>query len=302
MGPRRLGRLIVAAGAAGIAGLATSAPSTGGGARHHSMTVRAGVLTLRAVRAGRGPTVVLLHGYGESLLSWQPVFDRLEGEADVVALDLPGFGLSSKPAGGYANDSLAGTILRAMDALGIGRAVLVGHSLGGAISVAAALAAPSRVRGLVLVDPAVVEAAWLRGAATASETTRRTVRRGVAEYEMLRVHFAGVHDSAWLAESDSDMAYLPSGDPAYRVALQSVLREFDFAYLTPERAARLRLPILLLWGAYDPTVSVEQGRALARALPTSELQVIGRSWHRPHIERPLEVAERISGFLHRLRE
>ncbi len=294
---------MVAAGAAGIAGLATSAPSTGGaGVRHRSMAVRAGDLTLRVVRAGRGPTVLLLHGYGESLLSWQPVFDRLDAEADVVALDLPGFGLSSKPAGGYATDSLAATVLRAMDAMGIGRAVLVGHSLGGAVAAAATLAAPSRVRGLVLVDPAVVDAPWLRGAAAASETTRRTVRRGVAEYEVLRIHFEGVHDSAWLAESDSDMAYLPSGDPAYRVALQAVLREFDFAYLTPDRAARLRLPILLLWGAYDPTVSLEQGRALARALPTSELQVIGRSWHRPHIERPLEVAERISRFLRRLPE
>jgi pimeloyl-ACP methyl ester carboxylesterase len=84
------------------------------------------------------------------------------------------------------------------------------------------------------------------------------------------------------------------------VALQSVLREFDFSYLTAERAARLRMPILLVWGAYDRTVPVDLGRSLARALPTSEFHVIGRSWHRPHVERPAEVASLIFGFLRRL--
>lgn len=284
--------------AALAAGLVTS-PQDGASRlpRHRAMDVSAAGLRLRAVRAGAGPAVILLHGYGESLLAWESVFDRLTRQADIVALDLPGFGLSSKPATGYATDSLAADVLGAMDALRLERAVLVGHSLGGAVAAAAALAAPERVPGLVLIDPAVVTEPWLRRAENTSETTGRTVRRGVAQYEALRMRFSGAHDPAWLAESDSAMAYSPSGDAAYVTALQAVLREFDFAYLDHERARRLRTPTLIIWGAYDPTVSVSRGRALAASLPAAEFRVVGRSWHRPHVERPAEVAGLIAEFL-----
>lgn len=284
--------------AALAAGLTTSPQERGSRLpRHRAMYLTAAGLQLRAVRAGSGPAVVLLHGYGESLLAWEGVYDRLSRQADVVALDLPGFGLSSKPATGYATDSLATNVLQAMKALRLERAVLVGHSLGGAVAAAAALAAPELVRGLVLVDPAVVAEPWLRGAENASERARRAVRHSVAQYEALRMRFSGAHDPTWLAESDSAMAYSASGDPAYLTALQAVLREFDFAYLDHERARRLRTPTLIIWGAYDPTVSVSRGRILAASLPTAEFRVVERSWHRPHVERPTEVAGLIAEFL-----
>lgn len=297
----RLCRAVLVAGAVTVAGLATSSPvSEPLAPPHRAITVGSGSLRLRAVRAGAGPVVVLLHGFGESLLAWQGVFDRLSREADVVALDLPGFGSSSKPRTGYSTDSLAWAVLRAMDTLDIRRAVLVGHSMGGAVAAAVSVAAPDRVRGLAMIDPAVVSAPWLREAGATSERNRDLVRRGIAGYEALRMRFAGAHDPAWLAESDSAMAYNPATDADYVTALQAVLREFDFFYISPERARRLQLPIIILWGEYDLTVSVELGRALANALPTSEFHVVDRSWHRPHVERPAEVAGLIAGFLRRL--
>jgi len=262
--------------------------------------VRAGRLELRTVRSGRGTPVVLLHGFGESLTAWRSIFTFLAERADVMALDLPGHGLSSKPASGYATDSLAADVLEALDALGVGRAVLVGHSLGGAVATAAALRAPDRILGLVLIDPAIaVTSSLLRDSSPDSSGTADALRSAIAEYEAQRSRFTSVHDRGWLRETDSALAYVPAGDPAYRPALRAVLREFDFRYLTPERARSLDVPVLLIWGSLDPLLPVEAGRRLAAELPRAQLVVIPRSWHRPHVERPDTVAGLVAAFIRR---
>lgn len=259
--------------------------------------VRTGRLTLRYVRAGSGPTVVLVHGFGESLLSWRAVFDQLAGRADVIALDLPGFGLSSKPPSGYATDSLAADLLGALATLGVRRAVLIGHSMGGAVVAAAALRDPGRVRAVVLVDPALVGTPAPVSEARRSDGARGAATPLIAEYEALRTRFTAPHDPDWLAETDSARAYAPADDPAYRGAVAAVLREFDFAYLTDERAEAWRLPTLVLWGEFDQIFPLEEGRRLAGRLKGARFEVVPKSWHRPHVERPAQTAAAIERFV-----
>jgi len=268
--------------------------------QHRAFRVRAGPLSLRAVRAGRGDPVILLHGFGESLIAWRGVMDGLATHADVVALDLPGFGLSDKPATGYSNDDLAARVLEAMSALGISRATLVGHSMGGAVAIAAALAAPDRVRALVLIDPAVSAATWGLKPPDDSAPGTDWLRAAVTRYETLRPLFAAPHDPAWLAEDSAALAYSPAEDPAYTRSVNAVLREFDFDYLTPGRAARLTLPVLLIWGQFDGLVPVAVGRELVRGLGNASLSIVPRGLHRPHVERPDTVAAMIESFLGRL--
>lgn len=283
--------------AIGTLALATSARQRLPNAHHVARYAAWPGGSVRYVRAGRGRTVVLIHGYGESLVAWRGVFDVLAREYDVIALDLPGFGLSSKPAGGYTPDSIAAHVLEALRSIGVRRAVLVGHSLGGAVSSAAALTDSALVEELVLLDPAVVGAPMV----VPSDSGARpgVARRTIAEYEALRTRFTAPHDPQWLAESDSALAYLPAEDSAYRVSAAAVLTQFDFGYLTPERAGRLRQPTLILWGEYDPVLPIASGRALAALLPNAEFEVISRSWHRPHVERPAETAQAIRRFLAR---
>lgn len=257
-------------------------------------------VNLRAVRAGHGPSVLLLHGYGESLVSWRAIFDRLAQTADVVALDLRGFGLSSKPDSGYDTETLARDVLEALSQLQMDRAVLVGHSLGGAVASAAALLAPDRVRALVLIAPAVVSAPGVVPDQSSREIAVEQVRAAIAHYEALRTRFTPPHDPAWLAEPPSALTYVPGDDPAYRASLAAVLREFDFAYLTPERRQQLRIPVLLIWGAYDPLFPISGGRMLEAALPRAKLVEVARAWHRPHIERPDTVATVIAQFVRSL--
>jgi pimeloyl-ACP methyl ester carboxylesterase len=241
---------------------------------------------------------VLLHGYGESLVAWRGLFDRLAAHADVTAFDLPGFGLSSKPRNGYGTEQMAGSVLSAASALGLDSFVLIGHSLGGAVAVAAALAEPRRVRALVLIAPAGQASPPLLPDSTGAVSA--TSRALIAEYEAQRTRFTPVHDPAWLEEPQADAGYLPASDPAYRASLAAVLREFDFAYLTPARIAALHRPVLLIWGVHDRVVPLAQGESLAARIPASRLLAFSRTWHRPHVERPAETADSILSFVRAL--
>lgn len=267
---------------------------------HRAIRVSAGPVTLRAVRAGSGPAVVLLHGFGESLMSWRGVFDRVAARADAVALDLPGFGLSDKPATGYGNARMAAAVVAAMDALGVRHAVIVGHSMGGAVALTLALEHPDRVAGLVLISPAVSASGWGVGPPGDSGLAHEWMRAAIAGYEKARTRFTPPHDAAWLAEDAASAAYLPGADPTYNDALEAVLREFDFDYLTPARAARLRAPMLVIWGECDQVIPRAVGATLAQAVPAARLEIVPRSLHRAHVERPDTVASLILGFLSQL--
>ena len=108
---------------------------------------------LRYVRAGSGPAVVLVHGFGSSLYTWKDVIPALAVGHDVVALDLPGFGASDQPAD-LSFEDLPRAVLGLMDRLGIGKAALVGNSMGGATVAIVAAEKPDRVDALVLIDAA----------------------------------------------------------------------------------------------------------------------------------------------------
>ncbi|MCS5497090.1 alpha/beta hydrolase [Cnuibacter physcomitrellae] len=101
---------------------------------------------------GSGPAVVLLHGTSANHAVWEPVGDALEGTATVIALDQRGHGRSDKPVSGYTGADFADDVVRVLDALGLDRAVVAGHSLGGRNAWLAAARHPSRITGAVVVD------------------------------------------------------------------------------------------------------------------------------------------------------
>ncbi len=122
-------------------------------------------------RSRRGDPVVLVHGFGGDKNSWLFVQQPLAEDHAVHALDLPGHGASDKDVGDGSLAALADTVVGFLDALGISRAHLVGHSLGGAVVAAVARATPGRVASLTLLAPAGytadADAEYLRGFAAA---------------------------------------------------------------------------------------------------------------------------------------
>src|SRR3954454_16756631 len=103
-------------------------------------------------RGGSGPTVVLIHGMAGSLDTWDPVFATLAQTCDVIALDLPGHGASSRLRGDFSLGSLASAVRDALDLLDVDAATIVGHSLGGGIAMQFLYQFPERGERLVLVS------------------------------------------------------------------------------------------------------------------------------------------------------
>src|SRR2546430_14476728 len=186
---------------------------------------------LRIIDSGNGTPVVLIHGIGASLYAWRYALPPLVAAGyRVVAFDNRGFGFSDKPAHGYHTADYTRLVVALLDSLGISSAVLVGHSMGGAIVAEVALAHPDRVRGLVLVDaagyginfPGVLKLArWPFVGALVT-----TFRGRWATGRILRSSFA---DPSKVTAADVDQYYAPAPLPEFGRALRGVLREIGRA-------------------------------------------------------------------------
>ena len=203
-----------------------------------------------------GDPVVLVHGFGGDKNSWLFVQQPLAEERTVHALDLPGHGASAKDVGDGTLTMLAETVVGFFDALGIERAHLVGHSLGGAVSAAVAKAAPGRVASLTLLAPAgytpEADAEYLRGFAAAS--SRRELK------PLLGRLFA---DPALVTRQlvDDLLRYkrLDGVDKALSVLLPTLLDGDRQAIDTPALLDGVDVPVTVVWGAADAVLPPPDG-------------------------------------------
>ena len=120
------------------------------GARPDATFVEIDGVHVRYQDVGTGPAVVLVHGYGASSESWASVIPALSSHHRVVAVDLKGFGWTSRPAGDYSPAAQARLVWRVLDQLGVKDVAIVGHSWGSSVSLAMAVAQPQRVRRCLL--------------------------------------------------------------------------------------------------------------------------------------------------------
>lgn len=260
--------------------------------------IDAGALALHARLDGPSdaepPGVAFLHGFGSSLVSFGAVQDALAAERRTVAWDRPAFGLTERVLDGwdrnpYTPEAQVDHVRLALDAAGIDRAVLVGHSAGGAIALQAALAMPERVAGLVLIGPAVYSGggapAWSRWALRTPQLER------IGPLLMRRL--GGETGVGLLRSAYADPERLrPEILAAYRRATSvddwdRALWELVKASRTPAlegRLADVAVPVLVVTGAEDAIVPPEQSRRLAEALPSARLVELPGCGHVPQEE------------------
>ncbi|HXO21977.1 MAG TPA: alpha/beta fold hydrolase [Thermoanaerobaculia bacterium] len=251
---------------------------------------------------GTGEPVVLVHGFGASSYSWRKVIPGLAAAHRVVALDLNGFGYTERPKdpGSYTREGQARLVLAVMDALGIARADLVGHSYGGAISLFLASRHPERVRSLVLVDSAAPSYPEDRRSGSARFRPLNTLylRFALRPWFVRRSYEKSVYDPA-LATPEVVAAYLD------RLRIEG---EEDAYYgLTAPRSptdttadvdlTKIATPTLVLWGAEDRLVAVETGRKISARLPHSRFVVFEKTGHMPMEERPDDFLRLVGEFL-----
>jgi pimeloyl-ACP methyl ester carboxylesterase len=243
-----------------------------------------------------GQPVILLHGYSDSWRSYDPVLPLLPRSVRAYALDLRGHGDSDRPATGYAMRDLAVDVIAFMDARGIARATIVGHSMGSFVAQQVAVAAPDRVERLVLIGSGttprqIVGILELKAAIDAFDTPDAPVPAAFArEFQESTIHHA-------VPAAFVDGAVAASRKLPVRVwrALMDGMLATDVPAVLRER----RIPTLLLWGERDAYWTRSEQDALVRLLGTATLTVYPETGHALHWERPETVARDLVAFLAR---
>ncbi len=260
---------------------------------HHAEWLDAGGVSVRTVRAGVGDTtLLLLHGYGESLTTWRAVFDRLARNGRVIAIDLPGFGGSAKPDVPYSLPAMTERLSQFIDRWTAGPLVVIGHSMGGELAASLALARPDRVNLLILIAPA----GYRVGLAGIVDAMSPTKADRIGRYLSWRSFITPIHDPAWLEEPDSAADYDQTGDATYSASASRVLKEFNFTGLR-DRFQDITQPTLLIWGGLDPVMPFAVGDTLSRLIPCVRFVTLVKAFHRPQAEVPDTVLSLVRRFL-----
>lgn len=261
-------------------------------------------LRIRYVRTGAGPTVVLLHGIASSLYTWKDVIPALARTHDVVAVDLPGFGESDRPAG-LRWDGLAPVVLGLMERLGIEKASVAGNSMGGAVAVLLASQAAGKVEKLVLIDAAGFNLApedrprvlWLLTTPAGPLVGRLPIRRQLARLALRQIF----HDDTLVTPEKLDEYTGPLLQRGAYESMRSLLTSAggDDAARFESAARSVRSPTLVVWGAEDQWLPLRDADRFVGSIPGARKVVIPACGHMPQEEKPAEVVGLLLPFLAR---
>ncbi|MFL5617957.1 MAG: alpha/beta fold hydrolase [Gemmatimonadaceae bacterium] len=284
--------------------------------------IRAGYITLAdgmAVRVAESgspgaPPVLLVHGWGASMYMWRDWFAPLaERGYRVVALDLPGHGLSDKPseAGRYRLASMAGTVREVIAIAGLRRPHVVAQSMGGTVALEAAVSGDPALGRLVLVNPACFGQVRLLPLAqhASPKVVEPVLARLVPRWVVERAHRRVYGDPSLITADDIDQYWAPSQFPGYAPAMRRLLHEFTWTRPpVSTMVQRLRAltpptsPPLVVLGTRDRLVRDARPYAAALRKAGAPLEIYSSvgGGHALNEERPQEVLALVTAFLARV--
>lgn len=257
-------------------------------------------LHVRDTGPREAPVLVLLHGLGASLHTWEPWARALSRRYRVVRFDFPGHGLSGAGPGNDYRDERTHRLLAALlDTLGIDRATLVGNSMGGRIAWSFAAAVPTRVERLVLIAPDGFASPGFAYDTPAEVPTVLDVMRWVLPRLMLKANLAPAYaDPSRLNDTVVTRYHDLLRAPGNRTALLTRMRQTQLTDPVPQ-LRRLTVPTLLLWGAQDRMIPVQNAQDYRAAMPHAELVMLEGLGHLPFEEAPATALPPFLAFLER---
>ncbi len=241
-------------------------------------------------------TILMVHGFAANKDNWLRFARYLSQDYRVIALDLPGFGASSRPAGSYDVGTQTERLASVIDALDIKPLHLIGNSMGGHISALYAARYPDKVLSLALLDNAGITAPQ------PSELLQRLQRgeanplvvRNVEDFQRL-LAFIFV-EPPYLPESLK--GYLAKQANANSAHYDQVFRHLVERYIPLEpELPRIQAPTLILWGAEDRALHVSSVDVMRPLLRKPSVVIMPQTGHAPMIERPQQTAEHYRAFL-----
>ncbi len=239
-------------------------------------------ITLAYTRRGRGKPLMLIHGYPLDQTIWDRVAHLLEGTFDVILPDLRGFGASSTIESQYSLDDMARDLVGLLDAIGLGKIFMAGHSMGGYLALAFARNHPSRLIGLGLVasqllaDPPANKEGRYKTAAEVAEKGVGIVADGMTPKLTSNAGIQkGLH-ALILRQSKSGVIG----------ALKAMAERQD----STEFIRGFELPLVLVHGEADALLPIERAREAKAASKSARLLELTGVGHMPMLEAPQETA------------
>jgi pimeloyl-ACP methyl ester carboxylesterase len=281
------------------------------------LTIEANGAAFHVVQAGRGRPLLLLHGWPEFWLTWEPVMTRLADRFSLIAPDLRGFGDSDKPAGAFGPADHAADILALMDRLGLSRFGVVGHDVGGALMQPLARKAPERLTGLFFFDfvypgiaarmaaPDQLKEIWyqsfnqLEMAPAIVGATAESCRTYIAHFLRHWAHRKNAFDDVLdaFAENFLKPGNLAGGFAHYRAshAGRTAMMKGEAPALPP-----IATPTCVRWAEHDPLFPYGWTDRLGDTFTDLDLAPFPGVGHFPHREDPDRAAREIADFFNRI--
>ena len=244
----------------------------------------------------RAPAVVLIHGFPLTRAIWDAQTESLARTSYVLRPDLRGAGKSSTPPGPYLMELLAADVATVLDAFGIARATLIGHSMGGYVTLAFARMFSERVERIALVP------SRLRADTAPEAAVRRHLADRVERECSIEPAIEAYLPRLLAAQTTANRPDVV--ERAYEISRQNAptgiaasLRGMALRASSEDIAEDLDVPMLMIAGARDGVVSVDEARAIAAEFPRGRLVLCEQSGHLPMLEEPRRVTDRLESWL-----
>lgn len=243
---------------------------------------------LQYLRQGSGTPLVLLHGFPLENGIWVPVVPLLENNFELILPNLRGFGGSISKTAEYSLSDMADDVIQLLDHLGIDKAVIAGHSMGGYIALACAKSHQDRLLGLGLIAT--------------------QVQPDMPDRKKSRYQTAAQIEALGLEPLVENMAEKLTADAPLRAALSNLMRlqprsgvmcALKAIAERPDQTStlnHLQKPVVIVHGDSDVLIPVDRAREMKDLHPNSVLVVIPKAGHMPMMENPVETAAAFRGF------
>jgi len=236
--------------------------------------------------AGSGKPVLLLHGWGARAAAMRPIFEQLQPDHAVHALDFPGFGQSALPPAPWRVGDYCQVAVEFLAKCGVARASVIGHSFGGRVGIKLAAERPELVEKLILVD-----SAGIRPGLTPKRLLL-SVAAGGGKVLLAALGPVGLRAQAErLVRSRLGSEDCRAAGPL-RETFVRVVNE-DLRPLLP----RIQAPTLLVWGDRDEDTPLADARIMEREIPDAGLVVLRGAGHFSYLDRPADFARIVRTFL-----
>lgn len=250
---------------------------------------------------GSGSPVILIHGIPTNSLMWRNIIPQLAKTHRVIAPDLLNFGQSAKPESADVSiNAQSHMLIKFMDALGVRRADVVAHDIGGGIAQLMAVSHPEKIRKLVLMDSVCFDS-WPIPEFEPLQKPEAEVGMNLNDFvSMMRgLMPIGVYNKRVMTDELIEIYLAPWSTENGKKAFFRNLRRLNKEYTQAIADELKHLPhqTLVMWGDKDPFQSPDYALQLAQTIPNAELVLIKDAGHWLIDEKPAEIGERINQFL-----